>query len=120
MNHILPLAQRRRGGKVLRQCFPRDGHAVAIYHAALQEHLHHGGDAANLVQVFHHIFAAGLEVRQKGRAVADSLKVIQIQPNINRARHGDQVQHRIGGAAQHGDHDHGVLKGPAGHNVPRL
>ena len=117
---VLPFIQRRRSGQVFSDGFSGYRHAATVDHAVFQQELHDRRHAAHLVQVLHHVTAAGFEVRQVRGAVADRLEVVDIQRHVNGTGHGDQVQHRVGGTAEHGDEDHGVLEGGAGHDVARL
>ena len=78
-----------------------------------ETHLEHAGGASDLVHVLHDVLARGLEVRDEGRLVGDGLEVVQGERNAHGVRHGDQVQHGVGGPAEGDDDDHGVLEGGA-------
>ena len=71
----------------------------------------------NLVQVFHEVFPARLQVSNEGRLVAHSLEVFQVQGAASLPRHGQQMQHCIGAASKGHDGCHGILKGLLGHDV---
>ncbi len=67
--------------------------------------------------VFHDVFATWLQISDKGRSVTDCLKVINAQRNIHRVRHGQQMKHCIGAAAQGHDNRDCILKRLLGHDV---
>ena len=86
----------------------------------LQELVHDHRHAAGLVHVGHDETSGRPEVGQVRGAVADLVEVIDGQRHVGLVGYGQQVQHRVGGAA-HG-HDYGdcVLEGLARHDVPRI
>ena len=56
--------------EVLGQRLAGDGQAVAVEQSLFQQVLHHGRRAADVVQIFHHVFAARLQIghdRECGR-----------------------------------------------------
>ena len=55
----------------------------------------HTGDAAKLVDVFHDVFTAGLEVRNERHAVGDSLEVVDSQVDTDGVGDGDKVEDGI-------------------------
>ena len=85
-----------------------------------ETHLEHAGGASDLVHVLHDVLARGLEIRDEGRLVGDGLEVVQGERDAHGVRHGDQVQHGVGGPAERDDDHHGVLKRRAGHDVAGL
>mmetsp|Transcript_13416 Transcript_13416/g.57198 ORF Transcript_13416/g.57198 Transcript_13416/m.57198 type:complete len:458 (-) Transcript_13416:380-1753(-) len=95
-------------------------HAAPVDEAVFQEVLEHAGRASDLVHVLHDVLARGLEVRDEGDPVGDSLEVVQGERDAHGVRHGDQVQHGVGGPAERDDDHHGVLKRRAGHDVAGL
>ena len=119
-DHLLIRRQSRQVGHVLGQGLACHGQAAAVENTPFQQHLVHGRDATDVVDVFHHVRAAGLQVGQEGDAVAHLLEVVEAQFDADGARHGDQVQHRVGRASQDRHHDHGVLEGGASHDCARL
>ena len=72
------------------------------------------------MQVFLHKLPARLQVGKVGDAIADGLKVVDRQRNIDTACHRDQMQHRVRAAPQSHHGDHGVFKRRAGHDVTGL
>jgi hypothetical protein len=48
------------------------------------------------------------------------LEIINGEGNVHRSRHGNQMKHGVGGTAQGCNHDHGVFKRFAGHDVARF
>ena len=96
------------------------GQAVAVDEALGEEVLHHRRHSADLVQVLHHVPAAGLEVGDEGDPIAHRLEVVDGEVHVHRAGHRDEVQHRVGGPSERHDHHHCVLERGAGHDVARL
>mmetsp|Transcript_46316 Transcript_46316/g.144899 ORF Transcript_46316/g.144899 Transcript_46316/m.144899 type:complete len:355 (+) Transcript_46316:1223-2287(+) len=117
---LLALGEAREIGEVLGHGLARDGHAGAVDEALLHEELHDGGRAADALHVLHYVGAGGLEVGEEGHAVGHGLEVVRRELDAHGVRHGDEVQHGVGGAARGHDHDHGVLEGGARHDVARL
>ena len=68
------------------------------------------GRAADVVQVFLHEPAAGLQIGQVRHAVADLLEVVDRQRHLDRAGHRDQMQHGVRRAAQGHDDDHRIFE----------
>src|SRR3954453_9363175 len=65
--------------EVLGDGFAGHGDAVAMQVAAVEQRLHQDRHAADLVQVFHHVFAARLEVADIGRAGEDAADLGQVK-----------------------------------------
>ena len=78
----------------------RAGQAIAIEQPFFQQVFHHRGRAADGVQIFFHIATARLQVRDKRNAVAGALEVIDRQLDVHGPRHGDQMEHGVGRAAE--------------------
>ena len=97
-----------------------DGHTGAVKQSVFEQVLHHGGGSTNMMQIFHDVFAAGLEIRDVGDSIADRLKVINREGDIDRTCHGDQVQDRIRRSAGCHNEDHRIFKGGTGHDVAGL
>mmetsp|Transcript_80 Transcript_80/g.176 ORF Transcript_80/g.176 Transcript_80/m.176 type:complete len:625 (-) Transcript_80:19-1893(-) len=115
--HVLPVRQGRASSQVLRHSLASHRHAGAVDEALLHEVLEYGGGAADLVDVLHDVLAGGLEVCDEGNLVGARLEVVQGELYARRVRHGDQVQHRVGGSAQRHHRHHRVLKRRARHDV---
>ena len=58
-------------GEVLGHRLAGHGEAVAVQQAGVEQRLHHDRDAADLVDVVHHVAAERLEVGQVRHLVAD-------------------------------------------------
>ena len=86
----------------------------------LEEQLQHCRRAADVVEVFHHVTAARLEVGEERGPVGDRLKIIDRQRHVDRTRHRQQMKDGIGRTAQCHDHGDGVLEGRPGHDVGRF
>lgn len=54
------------------------------------------GNAAELVHIFHDIFAARFDVCEEGCAVGHALEVVDVQLDADGMSHGDEVQHGVG------------------------
>ena len=120
-NHVLIGA--RHTGHVFEHFGNRlagDGHAVAMQQTGSQQGFHDLGNATGLVQIHSQVFAAGFEVAEHRRFDAHALKVVNRPFHVCRMGNGQEVQHRVGGAA--GGHDDGyrVFDGLAGHDVTGL
>ena len=120
MHDLLACLEVGQVGQVFFQRLARHGHAVAIEQPLTQQQPLHSGHATHVAQFFHDIAARRLEVGQHRRAVGHFLEVVNGQRHIGGARHGDQVHHGVGGAAQCDDHRDGVLKRLARQDVRRL
>ena len=65
------------------------GERWLLYAPFFVEHLHECRDAADVVEVFEDVLAAGLEVCDKRGGVADALEVVERDINANGACHRD-------------------------------
>eukprot|EP00123_Amoebidium_parasiticum_P017280 comp23783_c0_seq1/m.41266 comp23783_c0_seq1/g.41266 ORF comp23783_c0_seq1/g.41266 comp23783_c0_seq1/m.41266 type:complete len:398 (+) comp23783_c0_seq1:1029-2222(+) len=102
---------------VLGKGFARNGQAVTVQNALLEQILDDGRRAPNLLHILHHVLAAGLEVSNEGHTVADFLEVVELELDANGAGNGNQMEHGIRRATQsHCDSDC-ILKGLACHDV---
>ena len=95
------------------------GHAVAVQIAAVEQRLHQHRHAADIVQIFHYVTSARLQVADIRRALEDFADRVQVE--IDPGLVGDrwQVQTGIGRAAGRGDDGRGVFERFAGHDVAR-
>ena len=75
---------------------------------------------SHLMQIFHEVLATRLQISNKRRFVADSLKVLQVQRAAGFPRHGQQMEDCIGAAPQGHDGGNGVFKSLGGHDVQWL
>src|SRR5690606_40178625 len=76
-----------------------------------------GRHAAGAVVVLTEIFAGRLQIDQQRYLVADVLPVIIVERHAEMTRNGVQMDRSIGGAADRGVDDYGVLEGLTGHYV---
>ncbi len=120
MDHVLPFGQVGKLREILGERLACDCEAVSVKRTVRKEISKDGWRAADLVQILHHVLSARLQVREKRHTIADGLKVVDRQRNIDRAGHRNQVQNRVGRAAERHDRHHGVFKGLARHDVARL
>jgi hypothetical protein len=104
----------------LRNRLARDGDAIAVQQARLQQDLHDLRDTAGAVQVHRQVFARRLEVAQHRRPLAHALEVVDGPFHAGRVSDGQEVQYCVGGATGRHDHGHCVLDGLARHDVTRL
>ena len=107
-------------GQVVCHGFASDGHAVAVYQARIQQHLHHLGDATGTVQVDRQELAAGFEVTNDGHFLAHALKVVDGPFHACCMGDGQEMQHRVGRATRGHDDRHRVFNGLFGDDVAWL
>ena len=98
---------------------PVHGDGGGIDVTAFDQALGDDGDAAGLVDIDRDELAAGLEVDEERRAVADGLEIVDVERHAGFARHGQQVQHGVGRAAGGGHAGDGVVEGLARGDVAR-
>jgi hypothetical protein len=115
-----PGARSGASGEVLGERLARHRDAAAVEHAAREQHLHQRGDAADVVEILHRIAAARSEIGEERRPVARRLEVVDREVHTDGTRHRDQVQHRVGRAAEHHREHHRVLERRPRHDVARL
>ena len=120
MNHLLAFRIRLHIGQVFRQGFAGDGQAIAVQQALVQQRFHQRLDAADFDQFGHQVFAAGFQVGQHRHMFADAGEVVEGKIHAGRIGHRQQVQHRIGRAAERNDDGDGVLECGFGHDVAGL
>ncbi|MNT44979.1 hypothetical protein D3C72_1815310 [compost metagenome] len=95
------------------------GGAVGVKAPGHQQFMHDRGHAARAVEAFAQMLARRHAVDQQRDVFAQALPVIQAQVAAGVAGHRDQVQRAIGGRAQRGRHDDGVLEGLPRQDVGR-
>ena len=117
-DHFLP-GRFDRIGRFLGESAAGDGHGGAIHVVAFHQALGDYADAAGLIHVGGHEAAAGLEIDEDGSARADVVEIVDGERHFGLARHGQQVQHGVGGAAGGGHAGDGVLERLAGADVAR-
>jgi len=105
--------------QVLGDTLAGDGERVAVQQAGAEQGLHHDRNAANGVDVGHDVTAERLHVGQVRNRVADAIEVVQAELNVRLVRDREQVQYRVGGAAECHDHSDRVLEGLFGHDRAR-
>ena len=106
--------------EVFGQGLAGDGQHIAMQHPGCQHAFHQGLNAADGHQFAHHVFAAGAQVGDHGRNLAQLDEVIEGQFDIDRMGHGQQVQHGVGRAGEGDHHADGIFEGLAGHDVARF
>ncbi len=77
----------------------RDGHAIAVDIAAVQQRAHQHRHAARFPHILGDIFAARFQRGEIGRALEDLRHIEQIEFDAGFVRHRGQMQRRIGRAA---------------------
>jgi hypothetical protein len=75
------------------------------------------GHPADAVDVEHHVLAERLDVGQVRHLLADSGEVVQRQLDVGLVRDRQQVQHRVGGAAERHHHRDRIFEGLLRHDV---
>src|SRR6516162_3196892 len=114
--HVLPWAHDDIA-QILGDGLAGDGHAIAMQIAAVEQCLHQHRHAANVVQVLHYIAAAGLQIANIRRALADLAESVQVEIDARLVGDRRDVQPAIGRAAGSGDDGRGVLNRLAGDDV---
>lgn len=87
-------------------------HEACIHQGAHQRH-----GATDLHQVVHEVLAAGFEVCQHRCFFADPDKVLDGEFHASGVGDGDQVEHRVGAAAEGDDESDGVFKRFLRHDI---
>ena len=104
-------------GEVLGHRAAGDGQDVAVQQPGVEQRPHHHRDAADPVDVGHDVLAERLDVGQVRHLRADPVEVVERQVDLGLVGDREQVQHRVGRAAErHHDGDR-VLERLAGEDV---
>ena len=85
-------------------------HDVAVQQPRVEQLAHDHRHAADPVDVVHDVATERLDVGEVRRAVADPVEVVDRQVDLGLAGDGEQVQHRVRGAAERHDDGDGVLE----------
>ena len=107
-------------GDVLADGLAVDGERVAVEPAGREQFVHHRRHAAGAIIFLAEIFARRLHVDQERHVVADRLPVLDRELDADMARDGDEVDRRVGRAADRRAGDDRVLECGAGENVGGL
>ncbi len=91
--------------------------AIAVHQTGIQQRLHHHGHTADVVDVEHHVLAERFHVRQVRHLLADAGEVLQRQLDVGLVGDRQQMQHRIGRAAERHHHRDRVLERLLGEDV---
>ena len=118
--HDLAVGLRRvEVGEVLGHRLAGDGEAVAVEQTGVEQLADHHLHAADAVEVGHVVLAVRLHVGDVRDARADAVEVVELELDTGLVRDREQVQHRVGGAAErHRDRDR-VLERLLGHDLAR-
>ena len=92
--------------------------AVTVEQPGVEEGLHHDRHPSDAVDVGHDVGPERLDVREVGHPAADPPEVVDGEVDVGLVRHGQQVQHRVGRAAERHDDGDGVLERLLGHDLP--
>src|SRR5262249_26692438 len=76
-------------------------------------------DAARGIDVGGNVLSAGFDIHENGGAGQDGLEIVDGEGHFGFARHGQQMQHGIGGARGAGDSGDGVFECFSGADVAR-
>ena len=79
--------------------------------AGIEQEFHHLRYATCLMEVHSHVATTGFEITDHGNPLSDQLEIIDVQLHPCRTGDGQQVKHRIGGAADRHDHADRVFEG---------
>ena len=99
LNNVLFFRESGQIAQIFGQGLARHRQAVTMQQPFVQEVLHHCRSAADVMQIFHHVLAAGFEVGHIRHTVTHRLEVVDGECHVNSASHSDQMQHGVGGAA---------------------
>ncbi len=94
-----------------------DGDLAAVDQAGIEETLGENARAACILVVLGGVLAAGGEVADVRRAVADGVEVVDGEGDVELTRDGEQVQHGVGAASGGAGGGVGVLDGLAGDDL---
>ncbi len=106
-------------GQVLGHGLARDREAVAVQQPRVEELPHHDLHAADPVEVVHVVVAVRLHVGDVRDARADPVEVVELELDARLVGDREQVQHRVGGAAERHHHGDRVLERLLGHDLAR-
>ncbi len=98
----------------------RAGDQVGFQQTELVDLVHHGIDAARLVEVLHVGSARGRQMAEVGRLGGDLVGDIGVEVDAALVRDRGQVEHRVGGAAERHIHGQRVAERVLGHDVAGL
>ena len=107
-----------RLGDVLAHRPPGDGQRVAVDQIA--EFAQHCREPAGVVEVLHQELARRHQVDQARHLASESVPVVEREIDADPSGDGQQVDHRVGGAAHGVDRPHRVLEGGPGEDLRRL
>ena len=93
---------------VLRHRKAGNGRQFAMHEGA--QLMHDSGHPAGVGEVLHEELARGLEVDQGGNRPGQAVEVVQFQLDTRAPGNGEQVDHSVGGTADGGEDDDGVLE----------
>ena len=93
------------------------GEGITMQQARSQKALHHHRQTACVVEVFHQVLARWHQVDDGGNVAPQGVPIVQREWDAHAARNGNQMDHRIGGAANGAADADGVFKSFAGENV---
>ena len=106
-------------GEVLGHGLAGDGEAVAVEQAVLEQLAEDRLDAADAIEVDHVVLAVRLHVGDVRDTRADAVEVVELELDLRLVRDREQVEHRVGGAAErHRDRDR-VLERLLGQDLTR-
>ena len=106
-------------GQVLGDGLAGDREAVAVEQPGVEQLLHHHRHAADAVESVMWYLPCGLVSAMWGTRLATLLKSSSSQLDLGLVGDGQQVQHRVGRAAERHDDGDGVLERLLGHDVAR-
>ena len=92
-----------------------DGQCITVQHRA--EFAQHCRQAARVIEVLHQVLARRLQVDQAGQVVAEAVPVVECQRHAAAAGEREQVDHRVGRAADRRVRADRVLEGRAGQDL---
>jgi hypothetical protein len=102
--------RRRDVGEVLGQRPAGDGERAAVQQPGVQQRLHDDRDAADAVDVGHHVPAERLDVGQVRHRCADPVKSSRLEVDVGLVRDREQVQDGVRRAAERHDDGDRVLE----------
>ena len=105
--------------EILREGLAGDGEAIAVEQTTIEQAFHEGHQAADFDQFGHDETSARFEIAEDGNALADFREVVDGKFHPGGAGHGEEMEDRVGGAAERGDDRDRVFERFTRHDIAR-
>ena len=104
-------------GQVFGHGLTSHGHHITVQQTSIQQHLQHHRNSTDAVKIGHVEFSTRLHVGDVRNLRCDAIEVVKIKINTGFIGNCQQVQHRVGTAAQCVRQRNGILKSFLSKNV---